>query len=59
MVSMNYKYLVWKYKKIGLFSAEKGYFLPVTEKIGTPNLHKNCIRGLENSIDLKIGMHVP
>ena len=58
---MNSKNLVEKFEKLALFWAKQGIFWPVTEKkIGTPTLHENRIRGLENaSIDLKIGMHVP
>ena len=50
-----------KISKIGLFLDEKWHFLTRSrKKIGTPTLHENRIRGLENaSIDLKIGMHVP
>ena len=58
---MNSKNLVWKSQKLAFFWTKKGIFWPVPEKkIGTPTLHENRIRGLENaSIDLKIGMHVP
>ena len=58
---MNSKNLVEKFEKLALFWAKKGIFRPVIKKkIGTPTLHENRIRGLENaSIDLKIGIHVP
>ena len=61
VVLMDSKNLAQKSKKLAFFWPKKGIFWPVTEKEnGTPTLHENRIRGLENaSIDLKIGINVP